>query len=355
MSRIRAGGTVTLAVAVSSLFAIAIAHAEVITLDLSRRGPGSVITQTVEPGTIEFRIVNIVPGAAYEQKLVRDVQLLPPLSGKFPPMATATSQAEDSTTTCDAAWDVFRKKLLTSATEEEVGALVAGARRTLEGAKCPASSVKADLAEIARLTTWEPVITKIDRGEDITFTLSRKLETDDGEPETLAWMVVLKTQPRGQFLTTFGASLIPDRDDRYYLAETGTANEYVVTRQVDSNGRHFFLPSLYFTWLPGGRVNKDFCFGPTVGIGAGSTFAAFVGLSALYNSNLQLAAGLSASKAKRLLGKYPEGSTVTTNLSDDQLYEDTIWPSWFVALSLRLSLNPFESAKEPAPASKEAK
>lgn len=319
----------------ATLFASA-AHAETIELDLSLQPEGTVITQTVDPGSIEIRLLNRMPLRTYEQKIIRRTRVVPALIAG----SAGMSVKHDATGDCAEKLETICAALGLAENEDAVGRIVRKAEADLRTAKCPEDARREALDEI-RFRTTTSHVTKIAAGEEITYLLTRRVDVEGKDPKTITWTVNLETKPRGVFLTTYGPSIIPDRDDRFFLAPTLTADEFVVTREVASNGRHDFLASVFFTWLPASASEKNFAIGPTAGLGAGTNIGVFAGLSALYNSNIQLAVGLSAFKTKRLKGKYGEGSTIQGNRSDDELYDETVWPGWFTALTFRFGTDPY--------------
>lgn len=327
-----------------SLFASA-ARAEVIEVDLSLQPEGTVITQTVDPGSIEILVLNRMPLKTYEQKIIRRTRVIPALIAG----SAGISVKQDATGDCAEKLEAIYAALGNAENEDAVGRIVRKAEADLRAAKCPLDVRREALEEI-RVRTTSSRVTRIAAGEEITYLITRRVAVEGEDPKTITWTVNLETKPRGVFLTTYGASIIPDRDDRFFLGPTTTADEFVVTREVKSGGRHYFLPSVFFTWLPASASEKNFAIGPTAGLGAGSNVGVFAGLSALYNSNIQFAVGLSAFKTKRLKGKYLEGSTIQGNRTDDELYDDTVWPGWFTALTFRFGTDPYATKKADEPA-----
>jgi hypothetical protein len=120
-----------------------------------------------------------------------------------------------------------------------------------------------------------------------------------------------------------------------------------VTPQDHGNGEFKVFPAVFFTWFSSSDGLENWSkLGITAGFGTGqNAFAAFLGLSKLYNTVLQISAGGSLTQVDRLDGKYQVGQLVSENLSDDQLHRTVFWPGWYVGVTLRFGTNPF---KEPA-------
>ncbi len=179
---------------------------------------------------------------------------------------------------------------------------------------------------------------EIRSGEEIVLTVSR------GER---AWVRTISGGARGKWLTTYGASVVPDRSERMFLKADGT-NGFVITREEEQAGPRV-IPSVYFTWMPAAAETGDWSHGPTAGLGIDDKAPGlFAGWSATYNQNLTLVAGVALAHHQRLRGQYAEGGRLTEPLKEEQLLEGAYRPTWLIGLTFRFGDNPFsEPAKKP--------
>lgn len=156
------------------------------------------------------------------------------------------------------------------------------------------------------------------------------------------WTATFSTEPRGEWLTSYGFMFIPSGDEEYFSAEGSTNDEFVITRKHD---RHEwdFSPSVFFNFLRAIDTGRPLVLGPTAGLGFDlSAPVVFAGASLFYERNIALVAGAVIHQERRLRGEYRSGQTVTENLSTDQLTEKTYRPGFFIGLSFRFSENIFK-------------
>lgn len=326
----------SLILVLSMAYTASIAPAEEIPLDLAK-AEGTVHTRTVEPGKHIIRVTNTIPGVAYRQKVIRRRRVVPALAV---PTGFADQIGLDTGDPCRDREQKLRGKLIQDHSEDSTAAVIARTRTESRDNRCKAIAARLEAA------TSMDIPVQVARGEMVTLTLSRPLKKGDHSGAESVWTVQLETQPRGEWLTTYGMAIIPDRDERFSLTPGSTAGEFIVTADSRRRGEMKYAPSVFFTWLPTSRSDESSVWGPTVGVGVGEGgFSAFVGGSVLINSNVQLAAGASTFRVSRLEGQYTTGDTIRTSLTEDQLHRETAWFGWFAALTLRFGSDPRERSE----------
>jgi hypothetical protein len=195
-----------------------------------------------------------------------------------------------------------------------------------------------DAAKLAKVNEWlaKTVYLIPDRrvvreGVEIVLTVTR------GEN---IWTLVVSGGPRGLWLTTYGVSIVPSRDEPHFAKSVGD-DKFVITAETEIDDVRM-IPSIFFSWLPRKRMLGDFAFGPTAGLGLTKDKAAvFGGVGVTYNWNLAFIAGAAVSPHTRLNGRYTAGQEVGEALSDDQVNRQAFRPTWLIALTFRFAGNPF--------------
>jgi hypothetical protein len=89
------------------------------------------------------------------------------------------------------------------------------------------------------------------------------------------WTLAISGGPRGAWVTTYGVSIVPSRDEPHF-AKALDGGKFAVTKEADVDDVRL-IPSLFFSWLPRKRMLGDFSFGPTAGLGLRKDKAAVFG------------------------------------------------------------------------------
>lgn len=322
------------------------ASAEDITVDLAKEHAGGRIERTVSPGTTTITFFHLAPKPTYSHSVVRRTQVITAFK-TFTPPSSQLSIVEQSK--CETQLIALMSAFGSQDSESVIPKWFVDAPSKL--GKCSKESIARTIADLKRQCTLA-VPVRLMAGEEATIALSR-----DGrsEGETLTWTVYIRTQARGEWVTTYGVATIPVRDERFWLNPTANAGEFVIARADRRSGELRYLPCLFFTWLSSRDALHDYAWGPTAGVGAGSdVFSLFLGWSVLHNWNVQLSTGAAAFQVARLNDKYRVGGTVRENLSEDQLHRETGWLGWYAALTFRFGDNPFKSDESKSDESKPA-
>lgn len=245
-------------------------------------------------------------------------------------------------------------KLKRASAEAEVPDLVAAIEAASPGR--PECQDRRSYA-LASTTYRTPAIYNVSAGTYLQVDVARH-DSAGGSPKS--WTMIYTTGPAGEWSPTYGFAFpilsgIAKHgiwaDQQTYFAKDAGGGKFVVTRDARAH-RLAMVPVILFNFLP--EIPQGGSLGFTGGLGLDpSDPTALGGISLAYWSNLQFSFGLSAHRESRLLGKYVEGDTVTTNLSTDQLHDQDWRLRPFFSLSFRFSGNPFKAT--PAPARTEAK
>jgi hypothetical protein len=216
--------------------------------------------------------------------------------------------------------------------------------------KCTDAAVRKPIDDALVVLTSTEIIgpVTLSSGEQLRVTVQR-IGTNASVEKT--WTIILTTGARGEWLTTFGLTFVPDDNERFFSAPATEANKFVITRERDPGDSELtFLPTVMFSWLATRQRGNYLVFSPTAGVGATTnTFAALLGGTATFNLNLGVTAGIAFVNQKRLLGKYTEGQVVSENLTEEQLHRNAMLPKFFFSITLRFGQSPFGSPPAAPP------
>lgn len=320
-----------------AMWAAAPAYAQQ-TIDLDLGGPATV-TLPAPSAPVRLRIINRIPNKDYTVSVMTHVT---PIDGLAPVTGGATLAGPSS---CS--------QLLTEAedldgatapkSEKEVKGAVESIRLRLASGGCSDSqSVQAIQLALARTMIEIPGVQTVGEGSELVLTVIRVEGTT-----TLTWRLTLQGGSRGKWLTTFGMAFAPNRDTQYFtrgIGATGGA-PFVITKEEDMGGLKP-IPSVFFSWMPRSRQDRDWAVGPGAGFGleGGNRPAVFAGLSATYNWNIGVIAGLAMVPEKRLNGRYSDTTppqSVSADIDAAALHVTTVSARAFFALTFRFGSNPF--------------
>jgi hypothetical protein len=136
----------------------------------------------------------------------------------------------------------------------------------------------------------------------------------------------------------------PDNNERFYSKSLASGG-YQVAMEEDRGG-YEFSPAVVYSWLPRRFETRDISFGLSAGLGfETSRPLVLLGVHVGFNRNVSLLGGILMKQVTTLSGKYSTSppSTLTENLSSDQLQTLVYKGNWFVALCFRFDTAPFGS------------
>lgn len=313
-----------------------------VVVDLS--GTGSV-SQTVDPGTYTVVIHNRLPQARYG--VIIRKELLPIAAIAFDPIGSlgGLTPRTERTDPCPAL-SAATTALNESTSESQVPPRLATLNALVTQGCADPTIVAA--ATTARAGASQILPTQLLRGgERLTVTVTRA-----APDEVLTWTLVLETEPRGEWRTSYGVSFVPDRDKRYHTEAAGDDKFTIVEDDADRALKPP-MPSVYFSWLSSEQKRRDWSWSPTIGFGLDSdSVGVFGGVSVSFNQNISVIGGIAVAGQKRLISRYTPGQEIGENLSDDQLHELDFRPTPVIAVTVRFDRNPFrsEDSETPAPA-----
>ena len=288
--------------------------------------PGSKVTVTVSPGTVvTFTLFNKLPAGQYT--ITVEERAIP-----IPPIPTPAIALGGLAT--DACAPILKEaeKIGAAADEPAVEKAVKTVRTGLAAGECTAGALAVKINEWVASTTFVvPGEYRVSSGMEIVLTVAR----DDR-----VWTMVVSGGARGEWMTSYGVSMAPSEDERFFAKATGE-NKFVITAEERVKDVRM-IPAAYFTWLPRSRATRNLAVGPTAGLGlSDNTAAVFAGISATYNWNLTFIGGVAVSSHTRLRGQYKAGDEVSENLTEEQLHRNVFRPTWTVAVTYRFAGNPF--------------
>lgn len=316
-----------LATLVLLLTAASPARAEQIAIDLAAGVTASSLSRP--PGTIvRFVVENRLPTATY--KVVVETRSI-----DIPAFPAVPVGAFAQTDPCKPFVD-DAAAVAAARDEGALGAPMGRIREAVAADACrhnPAIAMK--LRELAAATRHEvPGTYEVEAGREIVVTVSRGDKT---------WLTTVSGGARGKWLTSYGATAVPDRSRKASL-KGDAANGFVVTPDADPEGPRV-LPSVFFTWMSSRAQGRDWTHGPTAGLGISDKAPGlFAGWSATYNGNLSFLSGVGLAQHTRLRGKYKEGEVLPASLDSDQLHEGVYKPTWMIGVTFRFGENPFGAA-----------
>jgi pimeloyl-ACP methyl ester carboxylesterase len=312
-----------------------------VVLDLRVQRPGTTVTQSVPPGDTSVRIINMVPLArTYDLALKFErIPMLPLPSVDLPWLqkpAGTRPEVEVADPCKELKADV--QSLHDVDNEDTVAGLVKKVRDGIAAGTCTDATVLARGNElIARTTLQTPTLT-VRNGERWTITVTR---TDDADR---VWNVVLTTEPRGAWVTTYGFTFGANRDELYF-SKAKDGGKFTITPQTD-NGGATFIPSIFFSWLPTSAASRDLIVAPTAGLGVTKDRPAVIGgVSFTFNQNIGAVFGVAVYGQQRLNGRYTPNQEIAENLSDEQLHTTVMRPGLVLAATYRFGNSPFSSGQ----------
>ena len=183
-------------------------------------------------------------------------------------------------------------------------------------------------------------IGQIRNNQDVVVQITRTGETDG---ESRSWTVTFEGRDPGRWLTTYGFSFVTDvfTEDRAYSTRPAEDEGRFLIREVESNTRMAFVPSVMLSWIPAQSDEIQFVFSGGLGFDLTDPVVMLSPIGINYNQNLTLHLGLAAAKVSRLTSQYDVGQEVGENLTEEQLRTRDYRINPFVSLSFNFTTNPF--------------
>jgi len=310
-----------------------------VVLDLA--GTGS-LSQTVDPATYVVVLENRLPQARYG--VVIRKELIPIAAIAFDPIGSLGFLGRTELAGTCLALAEATSTLVGSTSESQVPARRAALQALVNQGGCNEAPT-AEGASIALASTSQSLMPQVlHDGERLTVTVTRA-----AGDEVLTWTLVVETEPRGEWLTSFGVSFLPDRDERFHTEPAGDDKFTIVEDNADRALKPP-MPSVYFNWLSSKQKRRNWSWSPTIGFGLDDeAIGVFGGVSLSYNQNISVIGGVAVAGQQRLISRYTPGQEVGENLNDDQLHELDYRVAPFVAVTVRFDRNPFKK-EDAAPA-----
>lgn len=324
--------------AVVLLLHSAVAAAGPVSLDLASP-PGTQTAFSVAPGTVvSFTLFNKLPKGVYTISVAERPLVIPPLPT---PALSASPSA-----LADACAPILAKaeELEGAADESAVGKITSAVRGALAPGDCTNTTSLATINQwLASTSATVPGEYTVRAGTEVVLTVIRNDKV---------WALSVSGGARGEWLTSYGISIVPSQDERFFAKAAGDETFTVTAEEEVKDLR--MIPTAFFTWISRSQALRNFAFGPTTGLGLTKSKAAvFAGVSATYNWNLAFIAGVAVTPHTRLRGRYGAGEAIKENLSDEQLNRDVFRATWVAAVTYRFAGNPFggseikEEGKKP--------
>ena len=318
------------------------ATASTFTLDLAAQAAGTSVTLPAPvSGDVTFRVINRRPDQDYTFSIVDKIEEIAAFA------SPGVNKFAGSPTDCQSIVAIA-KSLDKDTKESDIGSHVAQIQQALGAGACSDPNSLRDIQEFVARTTFDiPGSYSVPPGHDMTLTVAR---TEAGK--ALNWTLIVQGGSRGTWLTTYGATVVPDHNEDFFSQAAAQQGQFNIVRLTNRNPL-VPIPSVFYSWIPRSRQDKNWFVGPTVGLGVKSDRpAAFLGLTLTYNWNLGVVAGLALVQEDRLNSKYVETfppQTVSENLSSDQLNAQTSHVRPFVGVTFRFGSNPFTSTSDATP------
>ena len=313
-----------------------------VAFDLSSVGS---VSQTLNPGDVSVVVQNKLPTVRYDISVRRETIPIAALAAEGIGDLAVRRGESALKDPCEGLTEAATA-LQQATTESEVPSRRAVLEALLAKGQCTRPDVEAPARTLVAATsqTFGPYTLK--RGERLIVTISRPAP----EGQTVTWTLTLSTEPRGEWLTMFGVSLFPNRDDHFVTK----AVEGGGFRVVDNDpGWSLDVPtaSVYFSWLSAKQRHRDWTWGPSVGLGlSGTSLSVSGGIAINYNQNIGFVLGVGVTSQEKLRGRYRDDPNVPENLEEDQLHDTVYRPMPMVAVTLRFDRNPFKKEEQPAAA-----
>jgi len=320
----------------ASVLAPAAANAQVVELDLSKGGD---ITKPAPPGTIDVVLINLLPWQDYKVTIIDRIIEIPAL--KMADVAGSGASAPACSAIVTAA-EKLTDQAHQPASEAEVASIIAKVRSDMKTVTCSADQ-KQQIEKAIGATRRDLGHYTIGAGHELVVTVVRK-----AGDKNITWTFTLQGESRGKWLTTYGMTLVTDRDQKFFTKATGATGSGAYAITQEQNPARWDLkpaPSVFFTWLSQKNQDRDWARGWTAGFGldGGSKPAVYAGYSATYNWNIGFVTGVAFTPETRINGRYTVGQTVAEDLGAEALQKTTSRPRWFVAITYRFGDNPFAS------------
>ena len=301
----------------------------------------------VSPGApITLVLTNIVPRmrASYTVTVRQEVIPLDTLPFPFERMGdiknlVAFRAALDDPDACAPPLGRTANLLDTATTEGSVSRIVAEARRDVPPA-C-AERLNGFIRDVTTLVVEDTFA--LEPNQRLVVEVSRP-----GEERPAEWRYVFRTEPRGEWRTSYGFTFLPRAYPRYFTEQVeDDPTKFVVTEERGTGGRdpltnYDFVPSILFTWLPSSARYRNWHSGLTAGLGYDlDEVTVFGGFSTTYNENVTLVAGLAIHEQPRLNPQFDVGEVLTEDLDAEALHVNRYGPNVFFGISFRFGSNPF--------------
>jgi hypothetical protein len=307
---------------------------EPIILDLATAGKND--TTQIAPGSYSFTLTNRLPTAEYRIHFGD----IPIELGAFPTFAQAGDAACSTITSkVQGLEQVAREKDVPRAVDAYLDA------REAEGGNCPEEVATGnDLVE----RTSEPAGEWVVRRGYLLVVRVVRLGADNAPAEQ--WNFAFTPGARGAWRVTYCFTFpivrgVADHgvfgdQQRFFARQVG---EKFVVAEGRATRDFEAVPAIFYSFMPSG--DAGFRWNPlTAGLGLDLTKPmVLLGTGFTYNDNLLVTAGLGARQEAALLGRYQPGDTITTNLTEEQLTEQSFRLRPFVSVTLRFRSNPFSS------------
>lgn len=303
------------------------------------------LSQTVDPGSITVAVENRLPQARYTVTVRRELLAIAAIPfesvGSLGGLSRPRERAGDPCGPLASAANALNQ----ATAESQVPSRRATVLTLLEQGSCTEADVIAAAKTVVSRTSEQLGPYPIRPGERLTVTITRPAS----EGQAPQWTLVLETEPRGEWVTTFGATFLPDRDELFHTEAAGD-DKFKIVADQESTGLKVPMPSVYFSWLSTPQKRRNLQWSPTIGFGLDDeSIGVFGGLSLTYNQNISVMGGVAIAGERRLMGRYKPDQEVGENLNEDQLHRVVYRPAPFVGVTVRFDRNPFKK-DDPAPA-----
>ncbi len=321
---------------------------------------------SVDVGKLQVTLTHLLPKQKYNVSGRKHVYALLPGTlpdvlggGNKPAAAPAAAGAPAS---CAQQRTAITTELEEATTEQGVAAIDKKVQALAPPAgPCTADDAKKAQDDFASATTRTLDVVTLATGEEYIVSVARLPGTTPQGAAVSALAFPKATfaapAPPSQWLVYYGFNYINSGDQLYFSKQVpGSATSYTITPEANRNNKTF-APSVYFMWMPSSESTSalapiagwhdaegNIFGGLTAGLGFDtSNPVVFVGYGIGWGYNAMVTFGAAWHKEKRLLGQYNPGDAVSSNLTTDQLTQDTYQTRFYIGLALRLGSNPFSS------------
>lgn len=304
-------------------------------IDLSKHPLNPAFIKVSSKQVLKLYLINKLCHDGYDYTVEINRRYIPikPMSLIADPTAMATN-----ITACSLTTEINNLCLITE--EKDIPGKIEEIRKLLVPGSCTQDQINYAKRILFESTTDSLGQFILEDGEELEIVISR---TTPGGP-LKEWKVIYSTEPRGEWQTSYGFSYITqffDAQQLYFALPMDSG--YIITKEHNRK-KLIFAPSIFFTWMPTNKLNRNFVCGFSGGLGFDiKNPTVFLGGTVSYNQNIKLHIGLAAHRQLALKGNYSAGQFISLTLDKDQLhdYTDTVNP--FFSVSFRLDRNPFES------------